>query len=293
MKNNDKPDEKLRAVTANIANPGGKGDLQYEDVRAKAELDPFSPSPTLTPSQALKLAALEQAENAPMTRRVSAGNDPRQEEARRKRAQARDAFVDAAMQWRTPEQWDSEMTIVAGVRMTNAEAQAARQRILDKPDQHVAWAKEQGLIAAGDEAAFVATVREMHQIKARQRASGGRMTPEDQRRFEQLQNSVIGRAADQTTAQVVKGMRLSADASFDQVATTSTTAIDGAQAHRTRTALVAASEIDAPTFPDMKPLAPTFASAVTAPAQDDLPVDPAPGPAAPIDRSIKATGLDI
>jgi hypothetical protein len=133
-----------------------------------------------------------------MPRHIRDPDDPRTREGKdRKRA-------DQAMMRTAAEmaRWDAQLTMVAGVQMTNAEAQAARRRVLENGDYYTKLARDRGLIRPGQESELLRTVGQIHDLSERERE--GSLTAEEAAKLEELRSSQMGRAAQEVTAQAYK-----------------------------------------------------------------------------------------
>src|SRR5690242_5293649 len=82
-------------------------------------------------------------------------NDTRTAEGREKK-RADQAMVRTAAEIA---RWDAQRVTIAGVEMTNAEAQAARRRVLENQDHYARMARDRGLIKPGQEEALFRTIR--------------------------------------------------------------------------------------------------------------------------------------
>lgn len=157
--------------------------------------------------------------------------------------------------------WDAQKTIVGGVEMTNAEAQAARRRVCDNGDAYARWAVRQGHIRQGEEEQFKDAARRMYEPKEAERENG-ELSAEQKREWEALSGSRVGRAVEAATAHD----HLAQGASIE------------AKAPAPRTS--AASEIDGPVFPTAPPVNSSFASASAGVPVSDAGAEPkAPLPA--------------
>lgn len=65
--------------------------------------------------------------------------------------------------------WDAQMTIVGGIRMTNAEAQIARRGVIDNADHYARWAVAQGRIRPGEKEEFEETARRKCDLEDKRR----------------------------------------------------------------------------------------------------------------------------
>lgn len=133
--------------------------------------------------------------NGRMKNFVTDPDDPRTREGKERIRAAETERRTAAQVAR----WDAQMTTIGGTQMTNAEAQAARRRILENGDHYAKIARDRGLIKPGQEEAFLAAIREEHDLNEADRQ--GTISESQRGRLEAIRNSDIGRAAHETIAQ--------------------------------------------------------------------------------------------
>lgn len=95
--------------------------------------------------------------------------------------------------------WGAQRTVIGGVAMTNAEAQEARQRVIDHGDHYAAWAVQQGYIRDDEKEAFIADMRRQKELE--EKRGRGTITPEEEREAEALKRSRRGAGLDAATAQ--------------------------------------------------------------------------------------------
>jgi len=140
-------------------------------------------------------------------------DNAQQQEKTREENHLQDQWLQSAVLGHmTPAQWDAQMVDIGGVRMTNAEAQAARKRIIDDPDEHLEWAKAQGLIQDGQEGEFLHIIDRTYDINAHAGENGGAYTVADQKELEELQeNPLFGAANKVTRRSHVKAMEARED----------------------------------------------------------------------------------
>lgn len=96
------------------------------------------------------------------------------------------------------EAWNAQMTTVGGVRMTNGEAQKARQGVIDNADRYAKWAVQQGLIRPGEEDKFKQTAQRKHELEDKR--GRGTITPEEEKEAQRIAQSREGKALDAATA---------------------------------------------------------------------------------------------
>ena len=97
------------------------------------------------------------------------------------------------------EAWNNTQTMVGGVSMTNAQAQASRKNVIDNDERYADWAAEKGYIRADQKDEFKKSAKEMYNLKEEEKKNG-KMTSAQQQRFEELQRSPVGQAVDKATA---------------------------------------------------------------------------------------------
>ncbi|WP_458377924.1 hypothetical protein [Pseudomonas fluorescens] len=168
--------------------------------------------------------------------------------------------------------WNTEMTTVGGVQMTNAQAQTARQNVIDNADAYADWAVRKGLIREDEKDEFKASVRRKKELEDKR--GRGTLTPEETEEEHKLDRSRVGKAIDAATAQNHLDKGNTPSASADQA----------------RAAVSAASALDEDRkspFQSAKDLGTAFA-AVAPPV-----VRPASAPSAPPAPEITATGLNL
>lgn len=95
-------------------------------------------------------------------------------------------------------EWNTQMTMVGGVSMTNGEAQDARQHVIDNDDAYAQRAIERGDIGEGDREAFKQGIRRKKELEDKR--GRGTMTDAEAAEAQQLEASRVGRAIDRATA---------------------------------------------------------------------------------------------
>src|SRR5574338_52934 len=168
--------------------------------------------------------------------------------------------------------WDAQKTIVGGVEMTNAEAQAARARVCQNGDAYARWAVREGHIRQGEEEQFKQAARRMHELKEAERENG-ELSADQKREWDGLSRSRVGQAVDKATAaaHLDKGASIEATGPTEQ----------GSRAP---------SNIDGPVFPTAPPVNASFANATAGVplAQGEDPSEPsAPRPTAKRDAQVR------
>lgn len=167
--------------------------------------------------------------------------------------------------------WNTEITTVGGVQMTNAQAQIARQNVIDNADTYADWAVRKGLIREDEKDEFKASVRRKKELEDKR--GRGTLTPEDAEEEHKLDRSRVGRAIDAATAQnhLDKGNMPSASADQARAAVSAASALDGDR----KSPLQSAKDLGS-------------AFAAVAP-----PVRAASAPSAPPAPEVTATGLNL
>jgi hypothetical protein len=176
--------------------------------------------------------------------------------------------------------WDAQTVTIAGVEMTNADAQAARRRVLENPEHYTKWARERGLIKPGQEQEFIKTVQRMHELKERERQ--GLLEDRERREFQDLERSVLGRAVNEATAQAYKDKDVTAEIGIAHAGSALLDAPDGAQRYGFRRELAASRTAPLPSMKEILPQAPDVGAAFDAGKAATVPLDvkSAPSPAA-------------
>lgn len=167
--------------------------------------------------------------------------------------------------------WNAQMTNVGGVQMTNAQAQQARQNVIDNDEAYADWAVREGLINEDQKDEFKAGVRRKKELEDKR--GRGTLTAADAAEEARLDQSQTGKAIDAATAYDVqhRGQAPAPEATADtRLRSPSSTALD-------RPAL----------FQSAPPASVAFNTASSSePSEKAI-------PAQPVARSIKATGLDL
>lgn len=112
--------------------------------------------------------------------------------------------------------WNAEKTIIGGVEMTNAEAQNARQRIIDNDDFFADRAVKQGRIGVDEKEEYKQTIRRIKDLEDRK--GRGIISPDEKQECERLKLSRAGRAAEHDVGAVhaaLHGPKIGAEATAD------------------------------------------------------------------------------
>lgn len=97
-------------------------------------------------------------------------------------------------------EWNTQMTTVGGVRMTNAEAQEARLHIIENDEYYADKAVREGRIQASEKDEYKSTVRRIHELKDRE--GRGIASEVEKQECKRLQESKIGREVENDTGQI-------------------------------------------------------------------------------------------
>lgn len=108
------------------------------------------------------------------------------------------------------ERWNREMTTVGGVRMTNEEAQDARQRVIDNVDFYADRAIRQGKMTEADREDFKRAIQRKKELEDKR--GRGTLTEAEAAEERRLDASSVGRVADDATAEAHVERTLGRDA---------------------------------------------------------------------------------
>jgi len=95
-------------------------------------------------------------------------------------------------------EWNAQMTMVGGVAMTNEDAQAARQRVIDHDETYAQWAVEHGYLTEDEKDDFKRGIRRKKDLEDRR--GRGTITEAEEQEEAVLDRSRAGKAADAATA---------------------------------------------------------------------------------------------
>ena len=176
-------------------------------------------------------------------------------------------------------EWNAEVVTIAGVQMTNDEAQRARRCFIENEDEYAERAVQRGLIHDGEQDTLKHAMRRRYDLE--ERVGRGNASSAERRELEDIKNSRMGRATDEITAAIHKNgfentlkTSVAKDPAVSSADTASLTARDIFQsAPVAQNAFAQAAQAIAPgndTTPEILPEIPT-----------------------PVTRSVKATGLEI
>lgn len=87
--------------------------------------------------------------------------------------------------------WNAELTNIGGVAMTNAEAQEARQHIIDHEDEYAERAVREGRIREDEKEEYKRAAQRIRELKERE--GRGTATDAEKKECERLQHSRIGK----------------------------------------------------------------------------------------------------
>lgn len=168
--------------------PGMENNGAKHDNQAKEAIDAIRKDITLIAVGSTQMSANQNSVSR------QAGNDANHTSVRGQQ----DLMRQLAEQRRI-EAWNNTQTTVGGVSMTNAQAQAARKNVIENDERYADWAVEKGYIRADQKDEFKKAAKEMYELKEAEKRQG-KMTDDQQRRFDELQRSPVGQAADKATA---------------------------------------------------------------------------------------------
>ncbi len=201
-------------------------------------------------------------------------------EKERQRKENNERYMSQEMQ-RLAE-WNAKMVTIAGVQMTNEEAQRARRHFIENEDEYAERAVRRGLIRNGEQAELKRTMRRRCELE--DRTGRGVDTAEDRRELAEIKKSRMGRAADEATADIHTSRKIGANADAKRDITRDA-------APTSASPLPSARDI----FQSTPVAQSAFAQAAQSVADNPEPVLPTPVPPAPppVSREVKATGLEI
>jgi hypothetical protein len=96
-------------------------------------------------------------------------------------------------------EWNKQRTTVFGVEMSNAEAQEARQRVIENDESYAKWAVDQGHISESEKDDFKRGVRRKHELEDKR--GRGTITGAEEREGRDFDRSRVGRATEAATAE--------------------------------------------------------------------------------------------
>jgi len=166
--------------------------------------------------------------------------------------------------------WNSQKTIVGGVEMTNAQAQTARQNVIDNADGYADWAVRKGFIREDQRDGFKTGIQRKKELEDKR--GRGTMTATEADEELRLDRSRVGKALEAATARDYQhqGVAPAREAISDSYLQNPTAAV-----------------LDRPTLFQS---APDATAAFKMASYSEQFQKPPPQPVAP---SIKATGLDL
>lgn len=96
-------------------------------------------------------------------------------------------------------EWNAQMTVVGGVEMTNEEAQAARQHIIDHDEEYAERAVRRGHIRADEKGEYKYAIRRIHELE--EKRGRGTITREEEQECDRWKKSRAGREAEQNAGE--------------------------------------------------------------------------------------------
>ncbi len=170
--------------------------------------------------------------------------------------------------------WNVEMTTVGGVAMTNAEAQDARQHIIDHADFYADKAVREGRIREDEKEEYKSTIQRIHDLEDKR--GHGSSTKDEDHECERLKASRVGQTAEQDAGEYWMAER-------SHKATADASAADGIARHD-----VAALSSTDDLFQSAPDATAHFKAATLPPVREDA----RPVPSTP-DPRVAATGLSL
>lgn len=176
-------------------------------------------------------------------------------------------------------EWNAKIVTIAGVQMTNEEAQRARRHFIENEDEYAERAVQRGLIRDGEQSTLKHAVRRRCDLE--ERVGRGNASSAERQELEDIKNSRMGRATDEITAAIHKN-------GFEN--TLKTSVAKDPVASSADTASLTARDIFQSTPVAQKAFA---QAAQTIAASNDTTPEILPEIPASVTRSVKATGLEI
>lgn len=175
-------------------------------------------------------------------------------------------------------EWNAKVVTIAGVQMTNEEAQRARRHFIENEDEYAERAVQRGLIRDGEQSELKDTMRRRRDLE--DRVGRGNATAAEHKELHDIKNSRMGRATDEMTAEIHKEREVRADVKNSLTKDHATTATDGLPSSR---------EIFQTTPLAQKDF---MQAAQAVPVDAPEPASPAVAPL-PVSREVKVTGLGV
>lgn len=189
-----KPGSELRGSLAGTREPATD---RHSDSPDPADADTGAPESDLHDISKILLGAQASTGKAPFSASRMTVNEDVQHHALRdqqKREEEREARELANLA-----RWNTQMTTVGGVQMTNAQAQIARQNVIDNADAYAEWALRKSLISEDEKDEFKASVQRKKELEDKR--GRGTMTSAEADEESRLDRSRVGQAIDEATAQ--------------------------------------------------------------------------------------------
>ena len=199
-------------------------------------------------------------------------------QANKERQRKEERTRDMAQEMQRLAEWNAKVVTIAGVQMTNEEAQRARRHFIENEDDYAERAVQRGLIRDGEQNALKNAMRRREDLE--DRLGRGNASSDERRELENLKNSRMGRATDEMTVEMHKEMEVRAGVKNSLTQERTTAAAEGL-----------------PTSRDIFQTTPlvqkNFTQAARAiPIEAPEPETPTIAPA-PISREVKTIGLSV
>lgn len=198
-----------------------------------------------------------------------------QTEKERQRREESARYISQEMQ-RLAE-WNAKVVTIAGVQMTNEDAQRARRHFIENEDECAERAVRRGLIRDGEQDVLKHAMRRRHDLE--ERVGRGDATAAEHKELHDIKQSRMGRATDEITAEIHTGnyVDLNANVKSERAAT--------------------APEAQLPSAREIFQTAPIAQTAFTQAANPSMTEDAEPKTPTitpvPVSHEIKVTGLGV
>jgi hypothetical protein len=202
----------------------------------------------------------------------------RQEDERKaKEKQKTERAAQAARELANLEQWNKKETVVGGFKMTNEQAQQARQKYLDHADEYADEAVKAGLIREDQKEALNAHMERKHELL--DKVGRGVATDDDRREIKGWANDPLDSVGDRITGLIHDRGTFKADMAVQR-------GVDKVQEANDRRLSAATAEQAFQAAPALKTEFSDKVAAVNPPPAK-------PSAPAPQSKTLEATGLDI
>jgi hypothetical protein len=197
-----------------------------------------------------------------------------QDEKRRQEKRKQEHLAQEARELANLTQWNKQRTSVAGVEMTNEEAQTARRRYLAHADEYTDEAVKAGLIREDQKEALKAGMQ--RKVELEDKVGRGIATDDDRKELKSWDQSDLGKAGDKITAAIHQNQDLTSEIKLKSAS---------ASANDMRLSAATATDV----FQSAPALKSDFTEKVAA-LDGQQPKSPVPPPPA---KKLEATGLDV